>query len=174
MTSVQPRPCDDGVDSAGGSPPEGLSAPFFADPELIWIALEAGHIGIWTWDIASNRATWSSNVEEICGLPKGGLDDNGMIFEKTVHPEDKPAVIAAMQDTLRTRVGRRMQYRLLPRPGASGAGSSSRRRHGRQLGVPVKLLGICRDVTDRSRMHHGSRVFAPASRRRWRGWGHWR
>ncbi len=161
MTSVQPRPCDDGADTAGGSPPEVSRPPFFADPELIWIALEAGHIGIWTWDIASNRATWSSNVEEICGLPKGGLDDNGMIFENTVHPEDKPAVTAAMQDTLRTRIARRVQYRLLPKPGASERWIETLATvmvDG--AGVPVKLLGICRDVTDRARMHHELRVRA--------------
>jgi len=161
MTSVQPRPCDNGADTAGGSPPEVLRPPFFPDPELICVALEAGHIGIWTWDIASKRATWSSNVEEICGLAKGGLDDNGMIFENTVHPEDKPAVITAMQDTLRTRTARRVQYRLVPGPGAS-------ERWIETLatvmvdgdGVPVKLLGICRDVTDRARMHHELRVRA--------------
>ena len=84
-----------------------------------------------------------------------------MIFEKTVHPEEKPAVIAAMQDTPRTRVARRVQYRLLPKPGAS-------ERWIETLatvmvdgdGVPVKLLGICRNVTDLARMHHDLRVRA--------------
>jgi PAS domain S-box-containing protein len=161
MTTAEPRQCENGADTAGGSPPEKLRLPFFPDPELISVALEAGHIGIWTWDIASNRATWSSNVEDICGLAKGSLEGSKMIFEDAVHPEDKTAVIAVMQDVLRTRSPRRAQYRLLPKPGAG-------ERWIETLatvvvddgGVPLKLLGICRDVTDRARMHHELRVRA--------------
>ena len=84
-----------------------------------------------------------------------------MIFENTVHPEDKPAVTAAMQDTLRTRTARRVQYRLLPRPGASERWMETLATvMVDSAGVPVKLLGICRDVTDRARMHHELRVRA--------------
>jgi len=161
MTTAEPRQCENDADTAGGSPPEKLRLPFFPDPELISVALEAGQIGIWTWDIASNRATWSSNVEDICGLAKGSLEGSKMIFEDAVHPEDKTAVIAVMQDVLRTRSPRRAQYRLLPKPGAG-------ERWIETLatvvvddgGVPLKLLGICRDVTDRARMHHELRVRA--------------
>lgn len=161
MASVEPRECKSGADTAGGSSPEKLRLPFFPDPELISIALEAGHIGIWAWDIASNRTTWSSNVEDICGLAKGGLEGSKTIFEDAVHPEDKTAVIAVMQDALRTRTPRRVQYRLLPKPDAG-------ERWIETLatvvvdndGVPVKLLGICRDVTDRARVHHELRVRA--------------
>ena len=67
MTAVKPRPLQNGKETALGSALEPSPAlPFFPDPELICIALKAGQIGIWSWDIRSNRATWSSNIEDIC------------------------------------------------------------------------------------------------------------
>src|SRR5580692_9673999 len=61
--------------------------PFFSDPGLICIALEAGEIGVWSWDISSSQATWSSNLESVCGLARGRLDATRMILENDVHPD---------------------------------------------------------------------------------------
>src|ERR1700681_4030551 len=108
MTGVKPRRHENGKETADGSSLE-LSprVPFFPDAELICIALEAGRIGIWSWDIRSNRASWSTNIEDICGLTKGSLDGTKMVLENDVHPDDRPAVVAAMQEALRTRTPRR-------------------------------------------------------------------
>src|SRR5215469_11785113 len=91
--------------------------PFFADLDLMSIAVEAGKIGIWSWDIAANQATWSTNIEEICGLAKGTFNGSAAALENDVHPDDRAAVTAAMREALVTRTPRRVQYRLLPRPG---------------------------------------------------------
>jgi PAS domain S-box-containing protein len=134
--------------------------PFFSDPGLICIALEGGQIGIWSWDISSNRATWSSNFEDICGLAPGSLDETKMILDNVVHPDDGPAVTAAMQEAVRTRTPRRVQYRLLTKPGADERWIETLAAVVTKDGVPVKLLGLCRDVTDRAKNHRELRIRA--------------
>src|SRR5579872_814057 len=99
MTAAESRPHENGQEDApGASQQTSREPPFFPEAELISIALQAGRIGIWSWDIAAKRATWSSNVEAICGLPKDSLNGTKMILEDDVHPDDRGAVIAAMQE----------------------------------------------------------------------------
>ena len=161
MTAVKSRQCEDGTNTSNASSLErSPRLPFFPDPELICIALEAGQIGIWSWDIRSNQATWSSNIEDICGLTPGSLDGAKMVLEDDVHPEDRPAVIAAMQEALHTRSPRRVQYRLLPKPGAEERWIETLATVVVEGGTPTKLLGICRDVTDRARTHRELRIRA--------------
>jgi len=161
MTAARPRPRENGKETAQGSSLEvSPPLPFFPDPELICVALEAGQIGIWSWDIRSNRATWSTNIEDICGLTEGSFEGTTMILDNEVHPDDRPAVIAAMQETLRTRTPRRVQYRLLPKPGAEERWIETLAAVVVEDGVPVKLLGLCRDVTERANTHRELRIRA--------------
>ena len=161
MTAVKSRQCEDGTIISNASPPEmSPRLPFFPDPGLICIALEAGQIGIWSWDIRSNQTTWSSNIEDICALTPGSLDGGKMVLEDDVHPEDRPAVIAAMQEALQTRTPRRVQYRLSPKPGAEERWIETLATVVVEGGTPTKLLGICRDVTDRARTHRELRIRA--------------
>ena len=161
MTAVKSRQREDGTDTGNASPLEmSPRLPFFPDPELICIALEAGQIGIWSWDIRSNQATWSSNIEDIYGLARGSLDGAKMVLEHDVHPEDRPAVIAAMQEALQTRSPRRVQYRLSPKPGAEERWIETLATVVVEGGTPTKLLGICRGVTDRARTHRELRIRA--------------
>ena len=59
---------------------------FFPDLSLISMALEAGRIGLWSWDIKSNRVTWSNNLEGIHRLPAGSFSGDFSFFEKDIHP----------------------------------------------------------------------------------------
>src|ERR1700676_402796 len=122
MTAVKPRQRDNGKETAQGSSQgssHGLSLelspprPFFPDPELICIALEAGQVGIWSWDIGSNQASWSTNIEDICGLAKGSLDGTRMVLDNDIHPDDRPVVIAAIQAARQRRAPRRVQKQRL-------------------------------------------------------------
>jgi PAS domain S-box-containing protein len=161
MTAVKPRRRENGKETDPGSSLESSSPrPFFPDPELISIALEAGQVGIWSWDIACNQASWSTNIEDIYGLAKGSLDGTRMVLDNDIHPGDRPAVIAAMQEALQTRTPRRVQYRLLPRPGADERWIETLATVVVEGGVPIKLLGICYEVTDRANMHRELRVRA--------------
>ena len=41
------------------------------DPEAVAAALEAGEVGVWSWDIATDALRWSGNLPQIYGM-RGG------------------------------------------------------------------------------------------------------
>ena len=136
------------------------STPFFPELELISVAMEAGRVGIWSWDLRSRQATWSTNFEEVCEVAKGSLDSSKMPLESNVHPEDHPAVVAAMREVLLTRNPRRVQYRLAPRPGSEERWVETLATVVVEAGEPIRLIGLCREVTERFRTHRELRIRA--------------
>jgi two-component sensor histidine kinase len=134
--------------------------PFFAEQDLISLALEAGQIAVWSWDIRSKRVVWSRNVEEICGITAPSPQAAETILENNIHPDDRPAVVAALREAVGTRTARRVQYRLSPAAGAEERWMETLAAVVVENGEPVKLIGLCRDVTDRAGNHRELRVRA--------------
>src|SRR5215475_5881440 len=164
---AESRPMDDAIragtetEGAAASPPQpSPHPPFFAFPDLIAIALDAGKIGVWSWEIGTHKITWSTNVEEILGFPQGTIDGTTSVFESDVHPDDRAVVLAAMQETLQSLKPRRVMYRLRPRPGGEERWIETLAAVQLEGGAPMRLFGLCRDVTDRARNHHELRVRA--------------
>ena len=68
--------------------------------EVLLHALKASRMGYWSWDIASNDVTWSQNLEDVHGMPPGSFDGKLETFLSMIHPDDRPAVEAALQRSL--------------------------------------------------------------------------
>src|SRR5437773_8610785 len=102
--------------NASGFPEEGKigAGESFLDSEAVGIALEAGKVGVWSWDIKSNAVKWSGNMEEIHGIPAGSFDGTFGAFQRHIHPEDQPEVTAAVQESLRSGKSFQVHYRLAP------------------------------------------------------------
>jgi two-component sensor histidine kinase len=124
-------------------------APTFPDLESVRVALEAGEIGVWTWDIESNAVTWSGNIP---GLIGDGFDGTFAAFQRDIHPEDQPEMLAALQESLRTGKPYHMHFRLAPQAGKDERWVEATASVVQENGAPVRVLGICRDVTDRQKL----------------------
>jgi len=120
----------------------------FPDLDSVRIALDAGRIGVWLWDIKSNTVRWSGNVDGI--PPSTGTFAS---FQKDIHPEDQPEVMAAIQESLRSGKRYHVHYRLAPRSdGDDRWFEAVASVISGEDGKPARLLGICRDVTDRQKL----------------------
>ena len=133
---------------------------FFPETKLVESALESARIGVWSWDIASNRVTWSSNLEDIHRLPNGAFDGTLAFVQNDVHPEDQAQVRAAIEDALRTGTSRRMLYRLPPHLDGEEFWIESLATVVTDNGRPVRMFGTCRDVTERVKLHRELRLRA--------------
>jgi two-component sensor histidine kinase len=145
--------------AADGANTDWVHQPFFPDLEIVARALEAANIGVWAWDTASNKITWSRNLEEIHRRPLGSFDGTFSCFEQDIHPDDRSIVIAAVKESLETGRPYSVIYRLPPRPNEddrwlTAAGLVLDTENSR------KLFGICRDVTTRVRTEHELRMRA--------------
>jgi len=122
-------------------------------------ALDAGQVGVWSWDLRSNRMTWSTKLEDFRGLA-GSLDGTLSIVPQDFPSQEAAGVLAAIQQTLQTRTPSRLEYRL-----PSGSGQEERWFEAVvtvivQDGAAVQMLGMCRDVTERLRVNREVRVRA--------------
>jgi PAS domain S-box-containing protein len=116
-------------------------------------ALEAGQLGVWSWDLHSNRMTWSSHLESVHGPPEGKLDGTFSIVPQNLSAQKDASLLAAMQQALAGNKPCRVEYRL---PGPAGRDERWIEASATvvvQDGSSVALLGTCRDVTERLRVN---------------------
>jgi PAS domain S-box-containing protein len=127
---------------------------FFPNFETVRLALESGKIGVWSWDIADNAITWSSNLEAIHGLEPGSFDGTFAFFERDIHPDDQGGVTAAIRDALQSQKSFRVRYRLPHRPEADECWIEATGMVVARDGAPRRMVGLCQDITDRIRLEH--------------------
>jgi PAS domain S-box-containing protein len=125
------------------------SAAFFPEFATVGTALEAGQIGVWSWDIATNVVTWSSNVETIHGLAPGAFDGTFAFFERDIHKDDRNKVVEALNEALRTGRPYWVRYRTAPRQDREACWIEASGAVMFKDGVAIRMVGICHDVTER-------------------------
>jgi PAS domain S-box-containing protein len=118
--------------------------------ERVKVALAAGRLGAWEWEVGSGKLTWSETLEAIHGLRPGTFGGRFEDFAADIHPEDRERVLANIQRTLRSSQDEyAVQYRIVRADGALRWLEA----HGRVMrardGDPCAMTGVCQDVTDR-------------------------
>jgi PAS domain S-box-containing protein len=143
----KPPPLEPGAQAAENSADVGTE--FFPNFATVRSVLEAAQIGIWSWDIATNKVTWSSNLEAIHRLPAGSFDGTYASFEGDIRRDDLPKVEASIKEALRAHGAYRARYRLVQRDGAEDCWLESSGTVAIRDGVPERMLGLCHDITER-------------------------
>jgi PAS domain S-box-containing protein len=128
--------------------PAGNSDTFFPDIATIAAALKAGEIGIWSWDMATNAVSWSSNMEAIHGLPPGSFDGTYAFFERDIHEADRAKVRDAVGGALTSGRPYWVRYRIAPRDKREDCWIEASGTIIFKDGVAVRMVGVCRDVSD--------------------------
>ena len=128
--------------------------------ERLRLAIEASGLGHWDYEIASGRVSWSPHLEAMHGLAPGTFEGTFEAFLSEIHEEDRDEVTRAINRSIRGEREHRIGYRFRHRDG------DLRRVEGRgklcldEGGRPVRLIGVCMDVTERDRAEEESRVAA--------------
>jgi PAS domain S-box-containing protein len=156
MHDAVPPPHEQSGSQASGT----KSVDAFPDPQSLGIALEAGRVGVWSWDIDSDAVTWSGNSAEIHGVSPENFDGTFTAFQSDIHPQDRPEVQAAIQESLRSRKPYHMHYRLAPKGDEEERWVEAMATVIEQDGKVVRMVGVCRDVTDRQKLLRELRVRA--------------
>jgi len=114
-------------------------------------ALEAGSVGIWEWDLATNEVTWSDGVEQMFGLTPGSFQGTFDAYRALVYPEDRLVLDHQLQLTLKQEGPFAVKYRITRPDGALrwllGQGRVVRGPEGK----PLRMLGTVLDITDLKR-----------------------
>lgn len=118
--------------------------------EQLRLALEAGKMGTWDWNIATGEVKWSSGLGRMTGMAEGTFGGDLEAFRQTIHPEDREQVMKEMDKALRNRASAwHIEYRIvLPN-------SEIRWIEGRgdvsfdNSGEPTHMRGVALDATER-------------------------
>ena len=133
-------------------PTETTAKEFFPDFATVRAALETAQIGVWSWDIAADLVQWSSNLEAIHHLPSGSFDGTAAWFEAHIHPDDQARVKAALAEALGPGGSFRVRYRIPARVDGEDRWLEASGTVVREDGTPVRMFGICDDITGRVRL----------------------
>lgn len=132
-------------------PEKGPPSP--PDLEAFRSALDAGRVGVWSWDLRANLMTWSTKLADVQGLAEGGMDGVLSLAPHDVPSQNAGGVMAAIEKALRTHESTRLEYRLPPRSGHEERWFEARVTVVVRDGAAVQMLGVCRDVTERLRIN---------------------
>ncbi len=124
-------------------------AAFLRDLDAVLDGLRLGGVGVWRWNIDSDRLDWTENLEAVHTLPAGSFDGTLSSFQRDIHPDDVETVWHAIRTAIETGSPYRMVYRTAPRDNADplwieAAGGVVTGPEGRR-----HLTGVCLDVTGR-------------------------
>jgi len=61
--------------------------------DALRLALSAGRLGTWRWDMATGAIRWDQQLEMILGLAPGGFDGSFDTYQSLLHPEDRPHLL---------------------------------------------------------------------------------
>src|SRR5436305_6475921 len=150
MNDAVPAPHEQATDASAAK--DRIVMQSFPDMESMGLALEAGGVGVWSWDIKSDAVTWMGKLGDIHGIKTTDWNGTFTDFQRVVHSEDQPEVISAIQESLRSRKPYQMLYRLAPQHGQEERWVEAMASVIERDGEVVRLVGICRDVTDRQKL----------------------
>ncbi len=118
------------------------------------LALDAGRMGDWEWNIGEGRVIWSTALERIHGIAEGSFDGTFEAYQSDLHPDDRQWVLEAIRRSVAERLPHELQYRII-RPDGEVRWLEARGKllHER----PSVVVGVCSDITDRRRAEETAR-----------------
>ncbi|HEX6323319.1 MAG TPA: PAS domain S-box protein [Vicinamibacterales bacterium] len=113
------------------------------------LALEAGRMGSWEWDVATDTIAWSAPLERMHGLEPGTFGGTVADFEARIHPDDLKRVRSAIRRTLRKQTPLHLEHRIVWPDGTTRWIEKRGTMLHDDFGRPVRLAGVSLDVTER-------------------------
>lgn len=115
--------------------------------ERLRLALEAGGLGTWDWDITTGDVVWSDAIVQM--LDVDGAPATMETFMARVHPDDSKRVQRAVRDAIRNRAEFLLEFRIVRRSGEIHWVEGRGRVHYAVDGSPIRMIGVGADITSR-------------------------
>lgn len=132
--------------------------------ERLRLALDAGRMGTWDWDVQTNEVVWSTVSEAIHGLPPGGFPGTFEAFRELVHPEDLDRVLQTTSESVEQCRNHRVEYRTIWPDGSTHWVEGRGRLVCDDAGKPLQMIGVAMEITERKRTEQTLRFLADSSR----------
>ncbi|MCA9144183.1 MAG: PAS domain S-box protein [Planctomycetaceae bacterium] len=132
--------------------------------ERLALALEAGRMGSWEWHIPTAKVIWSPTLEKIHGLEAGEFSGTFEAYQQDIHPDDREYVLETIRQTVELKREHHLEYRIIRPDGSVRWLQAQGTLFYDEGGQPVRVVGVCSDVTERKRMEQALRFLSEASK----------
>ncbi len=116
--------------------------------ERLRLATQTGKVGIWDWDIVSNKILWTDSLYAIHGVAPNEFDATVEGFAMLIHPEDREFVSQAIDSALNGDWAYELEFRAI-RPDGEIIWLFTNAQVLRDGQRPVRMLGATLDITRR-------------------------
>jgi PAS domain S-box-containing protein len=118
------------------------------------LALEATGDGLWDWDLRNNQAYLSPSYYALSGYQPEEVTADFALFQRLIHPEDLPGVMATIEAYLRGETPiSEIEYRMVTASGAlrwiRGRGRVVERD---AAGTPLRMVGLITDISEQKHL----------------------
>jgi|GEM_PF-1130523 len=119
--------------------------------EVLRLALVAGRMGVFSWDLRSNRAWWSQELEHMVGMVPGTMSAEPDAFMRYVYPEDHAAVDAQLRECIKRQGECELEFRMRDAKGELLWAFARAEADHDEEGRARTVFGIIGDITERKR-----------------------
>jgi PAS domain S-box-containing protein len=114
------------------------------------LAVNAGKVGVWDWEIASGRIYLDPLLKALLGFEESDIPNTIEAWTSHMHPDDRERVMVAAQDHLDGKTSHyEIEHRMVHKQGSVrwflACGTALRDAHG----TPYRLVGTDSDITER-------------------------
>jgi PAS domain S-box-containing protein len=115
------------------------------------LALDAGRMGTWSWDIANNVVHWDDSLSMLFGMQPGTFEKTFDAWVAHLHPDDRARALATVEEAVATGGQFRFDHRTIWPDGTvhwiEGRGEAVFDEHGTVIGA----IGVSIDIDERRR-----------------------
>ena len=124
------------------------------------IALEAAHMGMWDWNIVTNKLIWSDTIKALFGEASLSLDETYESFISFLHPQDRDLVNQAVQSAIEEGGEYNIEFRVVLPDGSIRWFASQGLVFRNSSGKALRMSGIDMDITARKKAQQALQVHA--------------
>lgn len=115
--------------------------------ERLRLALRAGEIGVWDWDIENNVLTWTENIYKIHDVDPKTFKVTMKNFQKLIHPDDRERIQSMLRDTIERGKIFAGEFRIVTAKGETRWVHTNAMFRKNEQNKVVRLLGATTDIS---------------------------
>jgi PAS domain S-box-containing protein len=127
--------------------------------ERLNLALKSSGVGTWSWGAADNTIAWDDFMYPLFGLDSSKVLDRYEDALRLVHPKDRDRVRNAGVESARRDAPFEVEFRVIWPDGSVHSLSARGKMFRDQSNRPVRLTGVCWDVSERKRAEEERQKF---------------
>ncbi|HEY5874390.1 MAG TPA: SpoIIE family protein phosphatase, partial [Ilumatobacteraceae bacterium] len=129
------------------------------------LALDAGGLGTWHWDLGTGVTTWDPQLEELFGLAPGAFDGRFDTWTSLIHPDDLPRTLDTLDEAIATKRPYVFEHRIIKPDGTVRWLQCKGQLTLDEAGNVTGTIGCVSDITAQTLAAHEREQLVEVSRR---------